>query len=553
MGCNLSSFIHQWNGLMWSNSRGNTEEAAAMRPSSLRQVPTETWWPSLKRARHAVKLDIQAGAKRACIWMESKWTPKNTVRWDGKSTLFLVGLCDIVYLKSIVSYYVLSFISWCRKIHCFPVIPFHHLGDCDLYTPPRSVKGRQKQVENDRLGYNQELVPKRGSTSVAWSCVFKHCSFKTFDFKPLKIKQQSYMRAPSLSVWEERAFSFLQTLNNYINTLVFIPLVGAPIREWNAIEEAECRAKEDIPELGCREGLEEVTPSTMKESPRRPCLGWWRVKRWTERWPARGPYAVGKNRLGLLTRGPLAAKGQTVEGERPTRPPTARPKKNDDGLFLHTKPRGVGRYAFAVWSHLVVVKQLSSSRLEGQERLGGAEAASLLGRFRSTHLRGRWQGKGWPRAPQTVVGGECAAWAPLLPEGSFLGRDCSLDKEEEGVEWSLVLLGINCLRAADCVLTEQNFSTTELTATPNNPDCEMGASSRNTFSFSRISVRLSHKCRSAATEPAIERPCAALLLPLESDQSLHPSPWVRPPGRLGGWPSYGGSCLPDRPRCRTFR
>ncbi len=29
-----------------------------------------------------------------------------------------------------------------------------------------------------------------------------------------------------------------------------IPLVDAPIREWNAIEEAECRAKEDIPEFG---------------------------------------------------------------------------------------------------------------------------------------------------------------------------------------------------------------------------------------------------------------------------------------------------------------
>ncbi len=166
----------------------------------------------------------------------------------------------------------------------------------------------------------------------------------------------------------------------------------------------------------------------------------------------------------------------------------------------------VGRYAFAVWPRLVAVKRLSSSRLEGQEWLGGAEAAGLLGRFRSTRLRGRWRGKGRPRAPQTVVGGGCAAWAPLLPEGSFLGSDCSLDKEEEGVEWSLVLLGMNCLRAADRVLAERNFSTTELTASPNNPDCEMGASSKNTFSFSRISVRFSHKWRSAATEPAIERP-----------------------------------------------
>ncbi len=57
-------------------------------------------------------------------------------------------------------------------------------------------------------GQNQELVPKRGTTSVAWSRVFEHCSFKTTDFKPLKLKQQSYMRAPSLSVWEERLFFF---------------------------------------------------------------------------------------------------------------------------------------------------------------------------------------------------------------------------------------------------------------------------------------------------------------------------------------------------------
>ncbi len=37
------------------------------------------------------------------------------------------------------------------------------------------------------------------TTSVAWSRVFKHCSFETTDIKPLKHEQQSYMRAPSLS------------------------------------------------------------------------------------------------------------------------------------------------------------------------------------------------------------------------------------------------------------------------------------------------------------------------------------------------------------------
>ncbi len=166
------------------------------------------------------------------------------------------------------------------------------------------------------------------------------------------------------------------------------------------------------------------------------------MKHWAERWAARGPYAVGENRLCLLTRGPLAAEGRMVEGEGQARPPTARPQKNDAGLFLHTKPRGVGvtdlseesvfeagRYAFAVWSRLVAMKKLSSSRLEGQERLGGAEAAGLLGRFRSTRLHGRWLGKGRPQAPQTVVGGGCAAWAQPLSEGSFLGRDCSLGQE----------------------------------------------------------------------------------------------------------------------------
>ncbi len=103
-----------------------------------------------------------------------------------------------------------------------------------LYTPPTTGREGETETggdENDQLGHNQELVPKRGTTSVAWSCVFKHCSFKTTDFKPLKIKQQSYMcapsntsymRAPSLSVWEERAFSFLPTLNDYINTLICI-------------------------------------------------------------------------------------------------------------------------------------------------------------------------------------------------------------------------------------------------------------------------------------------------------------------------------------------
>ncbi len=33
---------------------------------------------------------------------------------------------------------------------------FHHLDDCDLYTPPRDVKGRQKQVAPSRSMISQD-------------------------------------------------------------------------------------------------------------------------------------------------------------------------------------------------------------------------------------------------------------------------------------------------------------------------------------------------------------------------------------------------------------
>ncbi len=79
----------------------------------------------------------------------------------------------------------------------FPVKPFHHLSDCDLYTPPTT---RREERQNDQPGQNQELVPKRGTTSVAWSRDLSTAVLKQPDFKPLKHKQQSYMRAPSLSV-----------------------------------------------------------------------------------------------------------------------------------------------------------------------------------------------------------------------------------------------------------------------------------------------------------------------------------------------------------------
>ncbi len=97
--------------------------------------------------------------------------------WNKKSYRFI--LCSIVYFE--VSQNTL-----------FTVIPFHHLGDCDLYTPPRGVKGRQNQVENNQPGQDEELVLKWGTTFVAWTRVFKHCSFKTTDFKSLKLEVNRY-------------------------------------------------------------------------------------------------------------------------------------------------------------------------------------------------------------------------------------------------------------------------------------------------------------------------------------------------------------------------
>ncbi len=47
---------------------------------------------------------------------------------------------------------------------------------------------------------------KRGTTSVAWARVFKHCSFKTTDFKLLKRKQQRYVCAVSFCLRGPRFF-----------------------------------------------------------------------------------------------------------------------------------------------------------------------------------------------------------------------------------------------------------------------------------------------------------------------------------------------------------
>ncbi len=145
---------------------------------------------------------------------------------------------------------------------------------------------------------------------------------------------------PASGEWkEEFLFWHINCLELRADTL--IPRVDAPIREGSATEESECRVREDIPEMGCREGLEAAAPSTVKESTRRPCSGWWREKCWADGWPARVPYTAGEKQLCLLTCGSPAANGRAAKGERRTRPPTASPSKNEGELDLHTKPRRV--------------------------------------------------------------------------------------------------------------------------------------------------------------------------------------------------------------------
>lgn len=81
----------------------------------------------------------------------------------------------IHFILCAIHYFVMS------QITLFMVTRFLHLDDCDLYTSSRGVKGRQQQ-EKEQPGQYEELVPKPGTTSVAWTRVFKHCGFKTTDF-----------------------------------------------------------------------------------------------------------------------------------------------------------------------------------------------------------------------------------------------------------------------------------------------------------------------------------------------------------------------------------
>ncbi len=74
------------------------------------------------------------------------------------------------------------------------------------------------KTRGDRNRWERAARSKRETTSVAWTRVFKHCSFKTTDFKPLKQKTDIYACAISFCVERSTPFLFA-TLNNYINTL----------------------------------------------------------------------------------------------------------------------------------------------------------------------------------------------------------------------------------------------------------------------------------------------------------------------------------------------
>ncbi len=100
-------------------------------------------------------------------------------------------LCSIVYFVVLQNtlFTVILFIIWMTAI-----FTRHHgawRGDRTRWRMTRTKRGAR---------------PKRGTTSVAWTRVFKHCSFKTTDFKLLKQTTELFACAVSVSVWEGRTF-----------------------------------------------------------------------------------------------------------------------------------------------------------------------------------------------------------------------------------------------------------------------------------------------------------------------------------------------------------
>ncbi len=118
-----------------------------------------------------------------------------------------------------------------------------------------------------------------------------------------------------------------------------IPLVDAPIRERNAIEEAECCILDVIPVLGCQKGPGGGGDFVHHEGRSLASLFMdWR--------------AVGEYRTCLLSRGPQLTEEQVVVGERLMSLPTATLRYIEDGGLLHTKICWVGVANLSVESEL---------------------------------------------------------------------------------------------------------------------------------------------------------------------------------------------------------
>ncbi len=90
-----------------------------------------------------------------------------------------------------------------------------------------------------------------------------------------------------------------------------------------------------------------------------------------------------------------------------------------------------------------------------------------------------------------------------LTTGSLLGAGHSLEDEAEA--GSHARRGMNCLNAADCVLAALNLSTMALTASPNKPEPEIGASRRKAFSFWNgcFQDQETSCCRSGLVDPSL--------------------------------------------------
>ncbi len=224
--------------------------------------------------------------------------------------------------------------------------------------------------------------------------------------------------------------------------------------------------------MGCREGLEAAAPSTVKESPRRPCSGWWERSAGLT---VAGTGSVHCRRETAVSPNMRLAGGEWTgcKGGKTNASPNCQPEWKWGWMDLHTKPRrvavtdlseesafGAGRNAFGLASPrngettlLIPTRRSGTTRVSRSGRLVGPLHVNPLAWL----LAGRRPATGSPnRSGGRARGlGSAARGLPL----------CSLDTEEEGVEKSLALLGMNCWEQP----TEfwlSGTSTTALTASP---------------------------------------------------------------------------------------